>query len=71
MTNSELRSANRMRDINIQTRIPSRVNVVSYFRTGSARWVPEIRPVRVVDARAGTEDVDVAEFCDARGEHAG
>lgn len=56
----QLRRADRVRDVDVEQLVVPPVRVVAGLGRG-ARRVPEVGPVRLVDAGAGAEDVEVAE----------
>lgn len=58
----ELRRADGMRQVDVQERIVARVGAGFVAGAGRAGRVPEAGPRGLVDAGAGTHDVDVAEF---------
>lgn len=69
----QLRRPNGMRQVDIQQREMARRAAAVVFglgRVGTGR-MPEAGPVRLVDAGAGTHDVDVAEFLERDVEHVG
>lgn len=70
VADGELCAANRMRNVDVETGVAAAGGLVFAFPVGGTGWVPEVAPVRVVDACAGADDVDGVELLEGGGEHA-